>query len=92
MATETTTDGAIGLPGLRATRRAKLLTQEELAQASGLNRVTIWQLETGIRNPQLSSIRRLAEALGVPPEQLMEAPAPPPRSKRRPGRPKGATA
>jgi transcriptional regulator with XRE-family HTH domain len=79
MVTGTTTDGATGLPGLRAARRAKLLTQEQLAREAGLNRVTIWQLETGIRNPQLSTIRRLAEALGVSPEQLMEAP---PRSKR----------
>jgi transcriptional regulator with XRE-family HTH domain len=88
MATETTTDGATGLPGLRAARRAKLLTQEQLAQEAGLNRVTIWQLETGIRNPQLSTIRRLAEALEVTPEQLLEAP---PRPKRRAGKAKGAT-
>jgi transcriptional regulator with XRE-family HTH domain len=88
MAMETTTDGATGLPGLRAARRAKLLTQEELARMAGLNRVTIWQLETGIRNPQLSTIRRLAEALGVPPEQLQEAP---PRVRRRTGKAKGVT-
>jgi transcriptional regulator with XRE-family HTH domain len=89
MATETTTDGATGLPGLRAARRAKLLTQEELAREAGLNRVTIWQLETGIRNPQLSTIRRLTEALGVTPEQLLE---PPPRPKRRAGMARGGTA
>jgi transcriptional regulator with XRE-family HTH domain len=89
MATATTTDGATGLPGLRAARRAKLLTQEQLAQEAGLNRVTIWQLETGIRNPQLSTIRRLAEALQVPPEQLMEAPSHP---KRRSGKVVGDTA
>jgi transcriptional regulator with XRE-family HTH domain len=89
MATETTTDGATGLPGLRAARRAKLLTQEELAREAGLNRVTIWQLETGIRNPQLSTIRRLAEALGVTPELLLEAP---PRPKRRAGTARRETA
>jgi transcriptional regulator with XRE-family HTH domain len=89
MATGTTTDDATGLPGLRAARRAKLLTQEQLAQEAGLNRVTIWQLETGIRNPQLSTIRRLAEALGVPPEHLMEAP---PRPKRRAEKAKEETA
>ena len=89
MTTEPTTEGATGLPGLRAVRRAKLLTQEQLAQEAGLNRVTIWQLETGIRNPQLSTIRRLAEALGVQPEQLMEAP---PRPKRRTGKAKGEIA
>jgi transcriptional regulator with XRE-family HTH domain len=88
MATETTTDGATGLPGLRAARRAKLLTQEELAREAGLNRVTIWQLETGIRNPQLSTIRRLTEALGVTPEQLLEAPS---RPKRRAGTARGGT-
>ncbi len=86
MAMETTTGGATGLPGLRLVRRAKLLTQEQLAQEAGLNRVTIWQLETGIRNPQLSTIRRLADALGVTPELLLEAPA---RPRRRTGKAKG---
>ena len=89
MATESIMDSATGLPGLRAARRGKLLTQEQLAQEAGLNRVTIWQLETGVRNPQLSTIRRLAEALGVTPDQLLEAP---PRPKRHAGKAKGETA
>jgi len=49
------------------------LTQEALAERSGLSVSTIRGLETGARrNPQLLSLRRLAEALELAPEERDE--------------------
>lgn len=66
-----------GLPGLRAAREAKLLTQVELAAASGVNRSTVTDLERGVRRAQFRTIKQLAAALDVTPQELMVAPAPP---------------
>jgi transcriptional regulator with XRE-family HTH domain len=79
-------DGPKGLPGLRAAREGKFLTQLELAEVVGLNRSTISELEAGIRNAHLRTVRRLAAALAVAPQDLVAAPA---RPRRRPVRAKG---
>lgn len=44
----------------------KKLTQEELGNLIGVKRPMISQWVTGARNPSLSSIKRIAEALKVP--------------------------
>ena len=75
-----TEDGPAGLPGLRTAREAKFLTQAELAGVVGLNRSTISELEAGARNGHLRTIRRLAAALNVEPQELLVAPA---RARRR---------
>ena len=62
---------AAGLPGLRPAREAKLLTQQELATASGVSRLTITELETGARNARPATIRRLAAALEVTGQELL---------------------
>src|SRR5205085_404303 len=55
---------------LRRFRRAKGLTQEELAERSGLSVRTIRRLETGESvNPQLDTVRLLADALGLTPDE-----------------------
>lgn len=46
-------------------RREKCLTQEEVAERSGLSQQYISGLESGRRNPTLITIYELAEALGV---------------------------
>ncbi|MCX4751368.1 tetratricopeptide repeat protein [Kitasatospora sp. NBC_01287] len=51
---------------LRQYRRRAGLTQEELAQRSGLSAHAISMLESGRRLPRLTSIARLAEGLGLP--------------------------
>jgi DNA-binding XRE family transcriptional regulator len=79
-------DGPKGLPGLRAAREGKFLTQLELAELVGLNRSTISELEAGVRNAHLRTVRRLAVALGVAPQELVVAPA---RPRRRTARAKG---
>ena len=56
---------------LRETRRARGLTQEELARVGGFDRTYTSLLERGLRTPSLAVLFRLAEALGVKPCRLM---------------------
>jgi transcriptional regulator with XRE-family HTH domain len=56
---------------LRALRRRRVLTMEELAEKAGVGRNTIWRLEHGVMGAQPRTIRKLAKALGVEPEDLV---------------------
>ncbi len=60
------------LPGLRRAREAALLTQAELAKRAGVQRVTVNRLETGLTAARFRTVRRLAEALGLDPRELMD--------------------
>ena len=48
------------------------ITQQELAFASGLDRTYISLLERGLRQPSLTTIFSLSEALGIDPWVLIE--------------------
>ncbi len=61
------------LPGLREARRNAALTQTELAGMTGLTQVTISELERQARGAHPSSVRKLANALGVLPKSLYGA-------------------
>ncbi|MEV7777762.1 helix-turn-helix transcriptional regulator [Kitasatospora sp. NPDC088351] len=50
---------------LRSTREAAGLTQEELAERSGLSARAIGNLERGRARPRVDSLRRIVQALGV---------------------------
>jgi transcriptional regulator with XRE-family HTH domain len=52
-------------------RRERGLSQEKLALAAQLNRTFVWRIERGEQNPSLDSLFRLAEALGLDPEDLV---------------------
>ncbi|MGY6521456.1 MAG: helix-turn-helix domain-containing protein [Mongoliitalea sp.] len=57
---------------LKTLRKEKGLSQEELAERSGLNRPYISGIEQGKRNVSLEVMEKLAEALGVRMMELVE--------------------
>jgi transcriptional regulator with XRE-family HTH domain len=58
---------------MREFRRKRGLSQEELGYDSGLHRTYIGGIERGERNPSLTNILRIAEALEVSPSELLAA-------------------
>jgi transcriptional regulator with XRE-family HTH domain len=59
------------LPHLRILRRRAVMSQEDLAEKSGVARDTISKLETGQRGAYPSTIRKLAAGLDVEPRMLL---------------------
>ncbi len=57
---------------LRDLRKRRLLTQEQLAARSGVGVATIIRIERNQVEPRGSTIRKLAETLGVEPEELVK--------------------
>ena len=57
---------------LRRLRRERALSQQELGRMTGIAQSTISNLELGNRPARLASVRKLAEALGVEPKELMK--------------------
>jgi transcriptional regulator with XRE-family HTH domain len=53
-------------------RRTRGWSQEELAFESGLHRTYISGIERGARNPTITVLKELSDALGVPPGTLLE--------------------
>lgn len=58
---------------IRDIRKAKKLSQENLAFASGLDRAFISLLECGRKQPSLVTIFQLAKALQIPPSQIIQS-------------------
>ena len=59
------------VPRLKILRQRAFLTQIELALRAGLAEVTVNRLEQGKQTARISTIRKLASALGVLPEELV---------------------
>ncbi len=56
---------------VRRLRAQRYLSQAELATAAGISRTTIARIELGEIVPYPRTVRKLAEALGVEPTDLM---------------------
>ena len=46
-------------------RASQNLTQEELAERTGINQADISKIENGTRNPSLNLLKRLADGMGM---------------------------
>jgi HTH-type transcriptional regulator, competence development regulator len=57
---------------LRRLRERRALRQEDLAALAGLGKNTVNRLEKNRTEPHMTTIRKLAEALGVDPSELVE--------------------
>jgi transcriptional regulator with XRE-family HTH domain len=57
---------------LRAARERLGLTQEEVAARSGVQAGEISRIERGKRDPQVSTLEKIASAVGVPPGRLLD--------------------
>jgi len=57
---------------LRELRRRRVLSMRDLQERSGVSPNTIWRIESGRQGAHPRTIRKLAEALGVEPEELLK--------------------
>ena len=56
---------------VRAIREGRRISQEAMAEKSGLHRTYIGGVERGLRNPSLKSLAKIADALEVPVRELL---------------------
>ena len=56
---------------LRVLRKERVLSLRELEERSGVSYNTIWRIEDGRQGAHPRTIRKLAEALGVDPKELI---------------------
>lgn len=57
---------------LRAIRKELGLTQEQVAERSGVQAGEISRIENGKRDPQVSTMLKIAKAVGVSPGRLFD--------------------
>jgi transcriptional regulator with XRE-family HTH domain len=57
---------------LRRLRERRALSLRELSSLSGVNYNSIWRIEAGRTGAKPRTVRRLAEALGVEPHELLK--------------------
>lgn len=57
---------------LRAARVERELTQEQVSELSGVQTGEISRIETGKRDPQVSTLLKIARGLGVSPGELVD--------------------
>jgi transcriptional regulator with XRE-family HTH domain len=56
---------------LREQRNTRGFSQEELALAADVDRTFVSQMERGIRQPTITTLMKLANALGIQPSTLV---------------------
>ena len=57
---------------IKRLRRERGLTQQQLAVKAGVSLGYLSRLEVDMHDPRLSTLRKLAKALGVPVTELLE--------------------
>lgn len=57
---------------LKDLRIQRALTQEELAEKAGIGKNTVNRMERNLTEPHMSTVRKLADALGVDPAELVK--------------------
>jgi transcriptional regulator with XRE-family HTH domain len=65
------TGGNLG-KNLRAAREKLELTQEQVAERSGVQAGEVSRIERGLRDPQVSTLEKLAAAVELPPGRLLD--------------------
>jgi transcriptional regulator with XRE-family HTH domain len=63
--------GKLG-PNLREARLKLELSQEQVAERSGVHATEVSRIEAGKRDPRVSTVERLAKAVQLRPGQLLE--------------------
>jgi transcriptional regulator with XRE-family HTH domain len=63
---------SIPLPGLAADRRRRGLTQRQLGELASVAHTTVQRLESLKRGAYPQTLRKLASALGIAPEELLQ--------------------
>src|ERR1035441_6452803 len=53
-------------------RKAQHLTQEQVSDRSGVHVTEVSRIERGLRDPRITTLIRLARALGVQPARLLD--------------------
>jgi transcriptional regulator with XRE-family HTH domain len=59
-------------PNLREARKNLGLSQEQVAERSGVHATEVSRIEAGKRDPRVSTVERLAAAVRLKPGQLLE--------------------
>jgi transcriptional regulator with XRE-family HTH domain len=62
----------VNVERLKELRRARVLSLRELEERSGVSYNSIWRIEDGRQGAHLRTVRKLAEALGVKPSELIK--------------------
>jgi transcriptional regulator with XRE-family HTH domain len=61
----------VNVERLRELRRERVLSLRELEERSGVSYNTIWRIEDGRQGAHPRTVRKLADALGVQPSELI---------------------
>jgi transcriptional regulator with XRE-family HTH domain len=62
----------VNVERLKELRRERVLSLRELEERSGVSYNTIWRIEYGRQGAHPRTVRKLAEALGVEPSELVK--------------------
>jgi len=62
----------VNVERLRELRRERVLSLRELEERSGVSYNTIWRIEDGRQGAHPRTVRKLADALGVDPSELIK--------------------